>query len=289
MGITRTKPLQISAASSEDRQQLANLIHFGVHVHRHLDWRPPLDWIGRQPFLTASKNGEILGALACPPDPPNVAWIRLFAAVYSDSIDQLWSELWEACARQLQEYTGPLRVAAIPLQSWFQRLLESSQFFCNHHVVVLVWERGELPATSQDHSAVIRPMVLDDIPRVEKIDASAFGGVWQNSHSCLEIAFRQSAVATIAEQDGISVGYQISTATQMGGHLARLAVLPQYQGHGIGYSLVSDMLSQFYRRGARSVTVNTQHDNQDSLSLYQKAGFRLTGEEYPVFEYRSGI
>ncbi len=288
MDITWTKPLQISAASPEDRQQLANLIHFGVHVHRHLDWRPPLDWIGREPFLKASRNGEVLAALACPPDPPNVAWIRLFASAYSDSIESVWQELWGACARQLQEYTGPLRIAAIPLQSWFQQLLENSHFSCDHHVVVLVWERSEISTDQQDHSVTIRPMVLDDIPRVEKIDASAFGGVWQNSQSCLEIAFRQSAVATIAEQYGMPVGYQISTATQMGGHLARLAVLPDYQGRGIGYSLVNDMLSQFYRRGARSVTVNTQHDNQDSLSLYQRAGFHLTGEEYPVYEYRSG-
>jgi ribosomal protein S18 acetylase RimI-like enzyme len=45
------------------------------------------------------------------------------------------------------------------------------------------------------------------------------------------------------------------------------------------------MLSQFDRRGAQAVTVNTQQDNIASLSLYQKAGFRRTGEEYPVYQY----
>jgi ribosomal protein S18 acetylase RimI-like enzyme len=70
----------------------------------------------------------------------------------------------------------------------------------------------------------------------------------------------------------------------MGGHLARLAVRPEYQGNGIGEALVRDMLSQFYRRGAQTVSVNTQKDNRASISLYQKAGFRLTGEEYPLYQ-----
>jgi ribosomal protein S18 acetylase RimI-like enzyme len=100
----------------------------------------------------------------------------------------------------------------------------------------------------------------------------------------LEIAFQQAAVATVAEdQDGI-IGYQISTASSGGGHLARLAVHPRVQSQGIGYAIVRDLLAQFYRRGALQVTVNTQLDNLASLALYHKAGFQRTGEVYPVYE-----
>ena len=79
-------------------------------------------------------------------------------------------------------------------------------------------------------------------------------------------------------------GYQISTSTPMGGHLARLAVLPENQDHGIGKALLVDLLSQFARRGIVKVTVNTQADNLSSLNLYHKLGFHLTGEEYPVYQ-----
>jgi ribosomal protein S18 acetylase RimI-like enzyme len=178
-----------------------------------------------------------------------------------------------------------IHVAAIPLQSWFSNLLAESSFATKHSVVVLTWSDRNLPLAAPKLPIKLRPMVLDDISEVEKIDMAAFGGVWKNSRSCLELAFRQSALATIAEQNGSLVGYQISTATQMGGHLARLAVLPQFQGLGIGFSLTADTLAQFARRGARSVTVNTQNNNTTSLQLYQKAGFRMTGEEYPVYEF----
>jgi ribosomal protein S18 acetylase RimI-like enzyme len=128
-------------------------------------------------------------------------------------------------------------------------------------------------------------MNYDDLPNVKALDAEAFGPIWQQSMDTLEIAFQQASVATVAEdQDGGIIGYQISTASSGGGHLARLAVHPRFQRQGVGYSLVRDMVAQFYRRGALQVTVNTQLENLASLALYQKAGFQRTGEVYPVFE-----
>ena len=66
-------------ARESDRQQLANLMHFESHVHRHLDWRHPLDWICCQPYTVIEENQNITAALACPPDTPEVSWVRFFA------------------------------------------------------------------------------------------------------------------------------------------------------------------------------------------------------------------
>ncbi len=283
---TRFK-LSVRTASLDDRQKLANLIHFEIYVHRHLDWRPPLDWIGHQPYLVAEQNDKILASLACPPDPPNIAWLRLFAASSEISVRRAWDTLWPEAHSQLLEISGLKRIAAIPLQNWFQNLLIESDFQETHRVVMLNWEPGRQASrapVSLPPETTIRPMNFDDLVEVEEIDRSSFGSVWQNSQKSLELAFRQAAVATVAEQDGQLIAYQISTGTPMGGHLARLAVYPDFQGLGIGYALVRDMLSQFERRGAQTVSVNTQQDNSVSLSLYEKAGFRRTGEEYPVFQ-----
>ena len=114
----------------------------------------------------------------------------------------------------------------------------------------------------------------------------AFTPLWQNSVACLEYAFRQSVIATVVELDGEINAYQVSTTTQSGGHLARLAVHPDFQGRGLGYAIVCDLLKRFEDRGTFHVTVNTQHNNLASLALYQRSGFRLTGEIYPVYEHR---
>jgi ribosomal protein S18 acetylase RimI-like enzyme len=276
--------LSVRSAKDSDRQHLANIIHFETRIHRHLDWRAPLEWIGHEPFLVAESDGNIIAALACPPDPVEVAWIRLFAVASPYAPLDAWNGLWST-ARDLLIQTKGVTVAAIPLQQWFQSLLDQSNFYQSHNVVLLSWQRGSPIPAARYSSVRIRLMTFDDLHEVARIDGLAFGTIWRNSYDSVELSFRQSALATIAEDDEGIKGYQISTASPMGGHLARLAVLPDMQGKGIGYALVRDALDQFERRGALRVTVNTQEENLVSISLYGRLGFRMTGEKYPVYQY----
>ncbi len=274
----------IRPANIADHKQLANLIHFGTLVHRHLDWRPPLEWIGNSPFLVLEKDNRLVAALACPPDPPSVVWIRLFVAYDEENLVESWSRLWPEAIEMISP--GPdMQVAAIPLQNWFQRLLKTSQFQTTTDVVMLIWDNGKIPPEQPSPEISIRPMNIDDLSQVEVLDKSAFGPLWHNSRTSLEYAFNQAAIATIADFDGEVVGYQISTAMQMGGHLARLATHPLAQRQGIGYAILRDLLVQFNQRGALRITVNTQEDNLASIALYKKAGFTRTGETFPVFQY----
>jgi ribosomal protein S18 acetylase RimI-like enzyme len=271
-------------ANIGDQQQLANLIHFETLVHRHLDWRPPLEWIGYDPYLVLEKENRLVATLACPPDPPSVAWLRLFAVADKINLAEAWSLLWTQCLETLMNIPG-VQIAAIPLQSWFQRLLQISGFQSNTNVVMMVWDNGSIPPPTSITGISIRPMNIDDLSIVESLDESAFGSLWHNSRGSLEYAYRQAAFATIAENEGAIVGYQISTSMQMGGHLARLATHPDFQRRGIGSLLVRDLLMQFKQRGALRITVNTQEDNYASVALYERAGFTRTGETYPVFQY----
>lgn len=276
--------LSIRAAREEDRQKLANLIHFEALVHRHLDWRPPLDWIGQEPYLVAVQDRDLLAALACPEDPPDVAWIRLFAFASDIDADKAWSALWSAARSQLSDRKDVV-VAAIPLQDWFTRLLHASDFVQTTDVMILLWKGTELPACRENSQITIRPMNIDDLDQVEQLDRKAFGKLWRNSRNSLELAYRQAAIATVAEKEQRIIAYQISTANHLGGHLARLAVHPDSHGQGVGYAVLHDMLKQFERRGAKHISVNTQSDNIASLALYKKAGFQSTGETYPVYQY----
>ena len=273
-------------AENKDKQRLANLIHFETRVHRHLDWRAPLDWIGSQPFLVAERRNQIQATLACPPDPPNIAWIRLFGAASEIDPGQAWDNLWPLALETLLSM-GATTIAAISLQEWFRRLLLKSKFQLINQVILLEWKRGFLPQIDVPSDLMIRPLEIQDMPALEALDRAAFGPLWHNSSESLACAYRQAAIATVAEFEGEIVAYQISTATQMGGHLARLATHPNYQNLGIGSALLQDLLSQFVLRGAIRITVNTQQDNKASISLYEKTGFVRTGESYPVYQFDS--
>ena len=275
--------IYIRPAQESDRHKLATLIHFSPYVHRHLGWRCPLDWLGFEPYLVAERNNQILAALACPPDIPDLTWVRLFAVSTAKQVDEAWEMMWPVADRLLGKATP---IVALPLQGWFQRLLEGSDFSHVYDVLMMKWEGNgrELNATPDDPSYCLRLMNYDDLEAIHNLDQTAFDPVWRHSIELLELAFQHAALATVAENMQGILGYQVSTANNSDGHLARLAVHPRARRLGVGYTLVQDMLKNFQRRGISKVTVNTQENNQASLSLYQKAGFKKTDEVFPIFQ-----
>lgn len=276
--------LTVRSAVEADRAELASLIQLEPYVHRHLDWRSPIDWLGRQPFLVAERGDRLVAAIACPPDPPGASWIRTFAVSGNISIARAWDLLWGEVIEQLKDHPG-VCVAGIPLYQWFRRLLQKSSFVHTHNVVLLAWEGRNPPPPRETSGIRLRRMTAADLPAVMRVDNAAFNPLWRNSLETVTLAFQQSVLATVAEDEVGVVGYQISTPSPHGWHLARLAVHPAKQRRGIAYSLTQDLLAQFTRRGRTMLTVNTQHDNQASLILYNKTGFQRTGEEYPVYQF----
>jgi ribosomal protein S18 acetylase RimI-like enzyme len=223
-----------------------------------------------------------MAALACPPDPEGVAWIRLFATVPNLSVMDAWESLWKrTCSHFAHNH---MIVAAIPVEEWFGEILFEEQFQHKTDVILLEWLPTNLTAPLPNPAFRIRKMRYQDVIGVQRVDETAFDTIWRNSKYLLEIAHSKSVYATVAESHEGIIGYQISTASSKGGHLARLAVLPEWQGMGVGYKLVYKMLGQFNLWGTKKVTVNTQTDNVPSLALYEKTGFRPTDEIFPVFQ-----
>ena len=277
--------LNLRSATEEDRSWLANLLHFETYVHRHLDWRQPLDWLGHDPYLILEFGNRLNAALACPPDPPGVAWICLFAAATRTAPQDAWDELWPQTLYRLRKQSVQY-IAAIPLHDWFRKILIASQFEEAQHVVVLDWRAGkdDIKASAQGDFH-IRPMQANDLEAVAQVDQGAFAPLWQNSLTAIQLAFKQADFATVAEADNALAAFQISTRGWRGIHLARLATHPNFQGRGFASALVWDLQARVQTRHEALLTVNTQNNNLNSLALYRKLGFRPTGEEFPVFQF----
>ena len=271
----------IRNAQVADHTRIANLMYFESKVHRHLDWRAPLDWLGVPEYWILEDAGNTAAVLACPPDPETVSWLRLFAVAGFMSQSQAWDALW-GTARASLAGRGIL-AAAIATQDWLKELLAGSGFEEKQKIVVLEHTARDVQVRSAPVDVSIRQMTQADLPVVAEVDAAAFGRLWQNSLPSLGVAFAQSELATVALAGDEIVGYQMSTRNPFGAHLARLAVKPVLQGRGLGYFLVQDLLEQVHQAGFSRVTVNTQGDNDTSLALYGKIGFKRTGETYTVY------
>lgn len=275
------RTLTARPATSQDESALAALTHFENRVHIHLDWKSAEDWLGVQPFFIAERRGRLVGALACPPAPPDTAWVRVFALQGNISADEVWQLLWPR-VRQALEALGTHQVAGLSLDEWIDPLYLASGFTHTHSVVVLT--REATPVPSADGPARIRPATPAEHEALLVVDTAAFRPPWQISAVIARKAMAQARWLTVAEVDGQLVGYQLTTPTVNGAHLSRLAILPQWQGRGLGAALVADMIEQCRREGAREISVNTQDSNAASLALYRRLGFRLNGVSYPVYQ-----
>jgi ribosomal protein S18 acetylase RimI-like enzyme len=279
--------LQVRRATPQDHYQISNLLFHESHTHRHLDWRSVLEWIGTQNFWVLDEHGFVSAAFACPEDPPNVAWIRLFTYHPHHNADVAWSALWSNICNSIFYNNPNICVSAIVLKPWFQNILLQNSFEQRQNIVLLKMRIGNFALRTQPAHIHIRPMTELDFSAVASLDLQAFGPFWHNTLDSLQRAYAQAIYATVAENDSKIIGYQISTGNHFGAHLARLAVVPEAQGQGVASALVSNLLQKLSLNPNGNLSVNTQDDNFSSLALYQKMGFTKTGEHFPVLTFQS--
>ena len=277
--------LQVRRAVPADHQQIANLMFHEANMHRHLDWRSPLDWLGSLNYWVLDDGGHVTAAFACPEDPPRISWIRLFAYLPNLSGPETWRVLWNIAHQDIIARTNGTQVAAIVVKHWFENFLLSTGFEIRQNIILLELKSENFRPYSIPQGIRIRRMLIKDIEVVSKLDLVAFGSFWHNSSDALKRAYAQAVYASIAEDDSGMLGYQLSTGNAFGAHLARLAVQTGAQGRGIGAALVSDLIHKLDPNHLSRLSVNTQDDNSASLSLYKKIGFVRTGEQFPVLVY----
>jgi ribosomal protein S18 acetylase RimI-like enzyme len=273
-------------AEKEDRTLIQRFVQSPAYTHRHLDWRDPLDWIGRQPFWILEKNGEIEAVMACLAEPEEVAWLRLFAVENRLSPAWAWNILFERVYNFLSELENRPSIVSLGLQDWFVDLLVANGFQHFQDIIVLSFDDAPPPLLAPDPVFTLRPMQKSDLAEVTRIDNIAFESIWRLSLDDMQRAYDRSTYKTVLELNGVVAGYQMSAHNGFSAHLARLAVDPSLQRRRIGYRLVQDVLRHFiHGHGAWGVTLNTQDNNFASLALYRQIGFRLTGEKFPVYAY----
>lgn len=275
-------PYTIRQTRSSDQALISSLLTNASHKHLHFDWLNVLDLLDEAPFLIALKKEKPVACLACQPDPPQVAWIRLFAALKDVPKYPVWGRLWKAAAESAVKL-GATQAVALATKDWFIPFLIDCGFRETNEVIFFKWDGEPLPIIPGS-GIELRKMALEDLPAVALVDQSAFDPVWALSLRSLRTAYRLSSLATVISREGQIIAYQMSTSSALGAHIARLAVHPDRQGMGCGRELIANTLHDFSQRGLEQVTVNTQADNLPSQQLYLSLGFQPTGQRFSLLE-----
>ena len=171
--------LQVRQAVPGDQHQIANLMFFEAHVHRHLDWRAPLEWLGSPFYWVVEDENKVLAVLACPPNPDGVAWVRLFAHARQISLEDAWTILWDTAKKEIGD-RGGATVALIAMHKWLKELLVKNGFSHKQDIIMLEWKGADVPEQKMLEDISVRRMQYSDLTEVSKLDAFAFMPLWQN-------------------------------------------------------------------------------------------------------------
>jgi GNAT superfamily N-acetyltransferase len=276
-------PITLTPYRRSAQRELMQLIDYQSRLHIHLDWTTPDEWVNdpNTCFRLAWQADQLVGALAISPPIEGSAWIRL-AAVFDD-VDpaQIFNALLESVRPEIKS-VGVRELGVLIVQNWLEPLLPANGFHPYEKVVTLQRENQVIPSPLRTDLQIVRGE-LTHLQDAIRVDHAAFLPIWRMPADSLRMAIRGAHSFTLARLAGRTVGYQISMRYGDTGHLARLATLPDLQGKGIGGALLGEMLTSLQKRGLSRITVNTQATNQQSIHLYQRYGFELSGLDHPVW------
>lgn len=183
----------------------------------------------------------------------------------------------EKTARQ-QGATALVQIGYAP---WLTTDLSKRGFLSRDWVVTYEWHSQ--PVTmGGNRSVIVRSAHLRDLPTLLALDKDIFGPIWHKPINNFEEALARAFIFSVAELNGEIVGYQWCEAHERHGHITRLAVRPDCEGQGIGTRLLTETLATLLKAGVNWITLNTQESNLRSQMLYERHGFRLTGERVAV-------
>ena len=122
-------------------------------------------------------------------------------------------------------------------------------------------------------AVILRPMRLDDIQHVSRLERRCYSLPWSSSAYVTEVG-NPSAYYTVAtELDGTVVGYAGMWVNMGEAHITTIAVDPLQRGRKIGERLLLDLLEEGMARGADHSTLEVRERNQVAHNLYRKYGF----------------
>ncbi|RXT04845.1 GNAT family acetyltransferase [Ammoniphilus sp. CFH 90114] len=87
-----------------------------------------------------------------------------------------------------------------------------------------------------------------------------------------------SELVLVAEAEERVVGVIVGTLDGTRGYFYRLAVNPNYQGHGVGKELVVALEKRLKQRGATRVIIMVNQNNKTVIPFYHSLGYEV--QEY---------
>jgi ribosomal-protein-alanine N-acetyltransferase len=121
---------------------------------------------------------------------------------------------------------------------------------------------------------VFRDMTLEDVPAVDALEQRLFpADAWPLHMFLSELSQPETRRYLVAESGGDIVGYAGLMCIEPIADVQTIAVVPEFEGRGIGSTLLTRLITEAGLRGAADVLLEVRADNPRAQQLYVRFGF----------------
>ena len=130
------------------------------------------------------------------------------------------------------------------------------------------------PAVPGADGVVLRDMTLDDVPAVNTLEQRLFpADAWPLHMFFDELSQTDTRRYLVAETASGIVGYAGLMCIEPIADVQTIAVVPEFEGRGIGSALLTRLIGEAGQRGAQDVLLEVRADNPRAQQLYLRFGF----------------
>ncbi|WP_100371610.1 ribosomal protein S18-alanine N-acetyltransferase [Bacillus sp. FJAT-45037] len=125
--------------------------------------------------------------------------------------------------------------------------------------------------------SVIRPMTIEDIEAVVKVEEDSFATPWEPAIFMNELHVNKFAHYCVCDVDGDVVGYCGSWVIGEDAQITNIAVHTSSRGQKRGEHLLIHAMDHARKLGALNMSLEVRVSNQVAQQLYKKFGFKPGG------------
>lgn len=127
--------------------------------------------------------------------------------------------------------------------------------------------------TSAD-GVVFRDMTMEDVATVNALEQRLFpADAWPLQMFLAELSQPETRRYLVAESGGTIVAYAGLMCIEPIADVQTIAVVPEFEGRGIGSALLTRLIDEARRRRAADVLLEVRADNPRAQQLYVRFGF----------------
>jgi len=128
------------------------------------------------------------------------------------------------------------------------------------------------PLTGSSQTSVLQALV--------EIDRDVIAEPWTFANFSLPLPSKWE-LSFYAERSGLIRGFVVASKKIDGAHLHRIGIAPAARGHGLGSSMLQELIRRARNMGLKQLTLKVHVANQRAVRFYEANGFKTIGEAPP--------